>query len=110
MDPTLLRILHIGGAITLITALGAIVLGNSSKKGASMLHGISLLFILLVGFALLKKPPMGQYWWMVKLGLWLFLGIAPALSKRKVLPASVVIVLCILAGTAAAWLGVHKPF
>lgn len=110
MDLTLLRILHIAGAITLFTALGAILLGNSSKKAASILHGISLVFILVIGFAMLKKPPMGQYWWMVKLGLWLFLGIAPALSKRKVLPSSVVLVLCLAAAVAAAWLGIRKPF
>ena len=110
MDLTLLRILHIAGAITLFTALGAILLGNSSKKGASILHGVSLLFILVIGFAMLKKPPMGQYWWMVKLGLWLFLGLAPALSKRKVLPSSVVLVLCLAAAVAAAWLGIRRPF
>ena len=110
MDLTLLRILHIAGAITLFTALGAILLGNSSKKGASILHGVSLLFILVIGFAMLKKPPMGQYWWMVKLGLWLFLGIAPALSKRKVLPSSVVLVLCLAAAVTAAWLGIRRPF
>ena len=110
MDLTLLRILHIAGAITLFTALGAILLGNSSKKGASILHGVSLLFILVIGFAMLHPFPKEKYWWMVKLGLWLFLGIAPALSKRKVLPSSVVLVLCLAAAVAAAWLGIRRPF
>lgn len=75
-----------------------------------MLHGISLVFVLLIGFALLKQPPAGQYWWIGKLALWLFIGAAPALSKRKVLPGPVVLVLCIAAGAAAAWLGLSKPF
>jgi hypothetical protein len=110
MDPIILKTLHIGGVIALFSALGAVVLGGSGKKGASILHGISLLLILLVGFAMLKKPPMGQYWWMVKLALWLFLGVAPALSKKKVLPSSIVLILCIAAATLAAWLGLRKPF
>ena len=101
MDPILLKTLHIAGALGLFTSLGATLLGGSGKKGASILHGVSLVLILLIGFAMLKKPPMGQYWWMIKLGLWLFLGAAPVLSKRKVLPAPVVLVLCIAAGACA---------
>lgn len=110
MSLPLLQTLHIAGVIALFTSLGATLLGGSGKKGASILHGVSLVLILLVGFAMLKKPPMGQHWWMVKLGLWLFIGVAPALSKRKVLPASVVLILCILAAVTAAWLGIRKPF
>ncbi len=110
MDPFILKTLHIAGVIGLFTSLGATLLGGSGKKGASILHGVSLLFILLIGFAMLKKPPMGEFWWMVKLGLWLFLGAAPVLAKRKVLPSSVVLVLSIAAAVAAAWLGLRKPF
>jgi hypothetical protein len=110
MDPYILKTLHIAGVIGLFTSLGATLLGGSGKKGASILHGISLLFILAVGFAMLKKPPMGEYWWMTKLGLWLFIGAAPALAKRKVLPSSVVLILCIAAAVTAAWLGLRRPF
>ena len=112
MDPLLLKTLHIAGVIGLFTSLGATLLAGSGKKGASILHGISLLLILVIGFAMLKKPPMDHYWWMVKLGLWLFIGFAPVLAKRKVLPSSVVLVLCIAAAVTAAWLGLTpiKPF
>jgi hypothetical protein len=110
MDLLILKTLHIAGVIALFSSLGAVMLGGSSKKSASILHGVSLVLILLVGFAMLKKPPMGQSWWMVKLGLWLFIGAAPALTKRKLLPASVVLGLCITAAAAAAWLGLAKPF
>lgn len=110
MDPIILKTLHLAGAFALFSSLGAVMIGGSGKKGASILHGVSLLFILLVGFAMLKKPPMGQSWWMIKLGLWLFIGAAPVLSKRKVLPAPVVLVLCIAAAVCAAWLGLRKPF
>ena len=110
MDILLLKTLHIGGVVALFSSLGAIMLGDSGKKAASILHGVSLVVILLIGFAMLKKPPMDQYWWMVKLGLWLFIGAAPALSKRKVLPGPVVLGLCIAAAVTAAWLGLNKPF
>ncbi len=110
MDPFILKTLHIAGVIGLFTSLGATLLAGSGKKGASALHGISLLLIAVIGFAMLKKPPMGEYWWMAKLGIWLFIGAAPALAKRKVLPASLVLILCIAAGIAAAWLGLRRPF
>ena len=110
MDPYLLKTLHLAGVFGLFTSLGATLLAGSGKKGASILHGISLLLILVIGFAMLKKPPMGQSWWMIKLGLWLFIGAAPVLAKRKVLPSSVVLVLCLAAAVTAAWLGLAKPF
>lgn len=110
-DIFLLRTLHLAGVVGLFAALGAIILANgTNRKGASALHGISLVLILLVGFAMLKKPPMGQYWWMVKLGLWLFVGAAPALAKRKVLPAPVLLGICIAGAAVAAYLGIRKPF
>ncbi|MFT4175337.1 MAG: hypothetical protein QM627_01660 [Luteolibacter sp.] len=105
-----LKILHLGAVFALFSSLGAIFLANSKSKGASILHGVSLILVILIGFAILKKPPMGDYWWMAKVGIWLFIGIAPALAKRKVLPNSVVFILCLAAGIAAAWLGIFKPF
>lgn len=106
----LLRTLHVAGVAALFAALGAILLGGSGKKGSSILHGISLIFILAIGFAMLKKPPMKEYWWMAKLGIWLFIGAAPALSKRNVLPAWLVFVLCLVAAGFAAWIGMTRPF
>jgi hypothetical protein len=110
MDYLMLQTLHIAGAIGLFTSLGATLLAGSGKKSASIIHGISLLLILLVGFAMLKKPPMDQSWWMIKIGLWLFLGVAPVLARRKVLPAWLVLAISIAAAVAAAWLGLRKPF
>lgn len=112
MDPLLLKTLHVAGVIGLFTSMGAIIAGGCEdcKKKAAMLHGISLLVILLIGFAMLRKPPMGQYWWMVKLVMWLFLGAAPALAKRGVVARPVLLVLCLAAGIFAAWLGLAKPF
>lgn len=107
MDPSILKVLHLAGAFGFFTAIGAICL-NGSRKPAMILHGVSLLLILLVGFAMLKKPPMDQYWWMAKLVLWLILGAAPALTKR--LPKNVVLGIAIACGMGAAYLGIAKPF
>lgn len=110
MDHTLLKILHIVGVIALFTSLGAVLLAGSGKKSASMLHGISLLVILGAGFALLGKPPMQKSWWLIKFGIWLFLGVAPVLVKRKILPPWLVLSLVLAAGATATWLVLVKPF
>lgn len=110
MDLFLLKTLHIGGAFALFASLGATMLSGSRTKTASMLHGISLVLILLIGFAMLGKPNMDQYWWMVKLVLWLFIGVAPVLAKRKILTPWMVFGLCLAAATYAAYLGLRKPF
>lgn len=110
MSILLLKTLHIAAVFALFTSLGATLLGGAGKKGASILHGISLVLIIIVGFAMLKHPPMGQAWWMIKLGLWFFLGLAPALANRGVLPRSFVLILSLAAAAFAAWLGLAKPF
>lgn len=110
MDPAILKTLHIAGAFALFASLGSTLLAGSRQKIASILHGVSLLLILLVGFAMLKKPPMDQHWWMLKLGLWLVLGIAPLFAKRKIVPAGIVLAISIIAAAASAWLGLAKPF
>ena len=107
-DPKLVT-LHLAGVLGLFTSLGASMLAGSGKKSASILHGVSLLLILGVGFAMLQKPPMDQHWWQVKLALWLFIGAAPALAKRKVIHPYLVLVLCLAAGVTAAWLGATNP-
>lgn len=44
------------------------------------------------------------------MGLWLFLGLAPVLAKRRVLPTGLVFLLSLAAALFAAWLGLTKPF
>ena len=105
-----MKTLHVAGVIGLFTSLGATLMAGSARKSGAILHGVSLVLILLVGFAMLKKPPMDQSWWMVKTGLWFFLGAAPVLAKRKVMAPWLVLTLSIAAGVAAAWLGITKRF
>lgn len=110
MDPFLLKALHVGGVTALFASLGAICLSDSAKKSAAALHGIALVIILLLGFAMLKKPPMDQHWWMAKLVIWLAIGAAPAFAKRKAIPGPALLGICVLLATAASWLAMTKPF
>lgn len=110
MNPIILKIAHLVAVFALFSSLGATLLAGSAKKSAAILHGIALLLVVLIGFAMLKTPPMNQAWWMLKLGMWVFLGAAPVLARRKVLPAPVVFLLTLAAAGFAAWLGMVKPF
>lgn len=107
---TTLKVLHLASAFALFGSLGAILMVSARPKSAVILHGISLLALLLIGFALLGKPPMAKSWWMIKVGLWLFMGFAPLIAKRRYLHPMLVFLLVLLAGSAAAWLGLMKPF
>ncbi|MEY3395965.1 MAG: hypothetical protein RL346_2202 [Verrucomicrobiota bacterium] len=106
----MLKIMHLAGVFVLFASLGATLLGGTHQKSTSILHGISMLLILVAGFALLKKPPMGEYWWMAKFGLWVFIGIAPLLAKKNILPSCVVFLLTLAAAIAAAYLAFYRPF
>lgn len=112
MEPFLSNAIHVTAALGVFTALGAICLGGAGGKGASMLHGISLILLLLVGLHMLMSRELvaSGGWWHAKIVLWLVLGAAPALAKRKVLPAGVLLGICLAAGAAAAYLGLAKPF
>lgn len=118
MNPIVLKTLHIAGALGVFTAMGAILAGACDKcrKMATILHGVSLLLLLLMGLHMLFAPPLKWAsaapggWWHAKIVLWLFLGAAPALAKRKVLPTPALMGLTLAAGIAAAYLGLQKPF
>ena len=108
MDAALfLKALRITAAFGIFAGIGMLLSSESpaTRKSGSIIHGIALLVSLLLGFAMLKKPPMDQHWWMVKVLIWLFLGAVPVLIKRKVLPTCAIVTLCLIAGFAAAWLG-----
>ena len=112
MHLVLYKTLHITGVLMLFTSLG-VVLAESSpgcKKRATIVHGISLLLIAGMGFAMLKKPPMDQHWWMVKTLIWLFLGAVPVLAKRSPIPRPLLLMLSLVAGASAAYLAIAKPF
>jgi hypothetical protein len=112
MNPLLFKALHVAAALGVFTALGAIAAGTCErfKKSAAIIHGVSMLLLLLIGLHLLFSQKLAGTggWWHAKIALWLVLGAAPALAKRKVLPAPALVGICLAVGAVAAYLGIAK--
>ncbi|MGJ8723865.1 MAG: hypothetical protein ACSHYB_04850 [Roseibacillus sp.] len=109
MDPVLYKIIHLAGVVILFGALGAGVYTASSKdnKLAGILHGISLVLILVSGFGLVAKIWDNQFtWWVIaKLVIWLLLGGSYALAKKRLLPENTAFAFILGLGVIAAVLG-----
>ncbi len=112
MSLFLIQALHVAAALGVFTALGAICLADKPGKGATILHGISLVLLLLVGLHLLVSQELLKSggWWHVKILLWLVLGAAPALARRKLLPPAALLGILLALGALSAFLGLAKPF
>lgn len=109
MDPDIYKVIHLAGVIILFGALGAGVYTASSKnnKLAGALHGISLVLILVSGFGLVAKIWENQFtWWIIlKLLIWLLLGGAYTLAKKRLLPENTAFAFILGLGVVAAILG-----
>ena len=109
MDPVIYKIIHLSGVIILFGALGAGVYTASSKENklAGILHGISLVLILVSGFGMVVKIHGNQFhWWIIaKLVIWLLLGGSYALAKKRLLPENTAFAFILALGIIAAFLG-----
>ena len=91
------------------TAEGA--LAFPSRRSLMMLHGLSLLFVLVAGFGMLARLGIHSEWpgWVLaKVGIWLFLGLLPVLARRYPSWRWGLFVLAPTLGSLAAYLAVHK--
>jgi len=115
------KILHISGLILLFfglsSALTVKMVGvnftGSVKKMAFITHGVGLLLLLVGGFGMLARLGITgglPNWVLAKLGVWLLLGGAVALAKRKGQWGTPLMVLFVALGILATWLGITKPF
>jgi hypothetical protein len=110
--------IHVLGVMLLTGTLGALVMhlgrggdrGFEQRKLIAILHGVSLLFLLLSGVAVIRMSPLLSVgpWLYGKLIIWLFLGMSPTLLFRKIIPVPVAIVLFIFAFALAAGLGIFS--
>ena len=114
MDPQLYKVLHLAGVVGLFTALGALIAtpADGDRKLGNILHGISLLLILVSGFGLLAKLWANHFsWWVYpKLIIWLALGAMVGISKKQVLPKGACIAAVIILGILASFFGVQGKF
>jgi hypothetical protein len=109
MDPNIYKVIHLAGVIILFGALGASIYTSSNKdnKLAAILHGISLLLILVSGFGLIARIWGSQWqWWMfVKMAIWLLLGGAYTLGKKRLISENTTFGIVLALGILAALLG-----
>jgi len=113
MDPLLYKVIHLAGIMGLFSAMGAVIAGmcTSCKKMGMILHGVSLLLILISGFGMIAKFGYGMGGWVyAKIVIFIILGALPAFAKKEKFPKPVAMGILLFCGIAAAYLGVKKPF
>ncbi len=118
MDYETYRLIHFAGIFTLLFAFGALFAADKTTKGAAIGHGIGLALILLGGFGMqakLKDAYQIMYgtgfptWMILKIVIWVILGGAMVLAKRRVISGLAAWVLIIGLALASAYLAYKKP-
>lgn len=110
MSYTAYKIIHLIGIAGLALGLGGMLAGAASRRAFAILQGLSLLVMLVSGFGLLARLHLGfPHFAMVKILLWVVLGVMPVILRRAraSVPAGITIYLVLIG--ALAWLGVVKP-
>src|SRR5688572_5772926 len=106
------KIVHIIGIVTLMSALGGAAFlmmagATTPRRLLAMLHGAGAFLILLGGFGMLARLGIIQggsfpAWLWVKIGIWLILGAALFVARRRPAVARPLLFsLPVLAGLAA---------
>ncbi len=107
-----LMLLFFGFGGVLVTSYAGFTLPKKARIFAMMSHGIGLLFILLGGFGMLARLGLAKdmpSWVYSKLLIWLVLGGAIALAKRKADLAWTMLISFIILASTAAFIGLTKP-
>lgn len=107
MEPGLYKFIHYIGIILLLSGLGGYIFAAKEHlKLLAAAHGIGWFLILLGGFGMQAKTPIGfPSWFIVKIVIWLVIGAALIIAKRKVLPPAATWALVVVLACIAAWLG-----
>ena len=110
MEATTYLIIHLIGLAAVAIGLGGMLAGGKEHRTFAIVQGVGLLIILVSGFGMLAKMHLGfPHFAIVKLVLWLVIGMLPMVFRKLTLPPLVsTLVLLALIGLAA-WLGVTKP-
>ncbi len=115
------KVLHLLAILTLFTSLGGIAMVHvrggtdeekkKARKPLMIIHGVSLLVIFVAGFGLMARlGMMGGGWptWIFgKIGVWLVLGGATAMLKKRL--GTTWYLLLPALGAVGAILAVYKP-
>ena len=116
MDYNFYKITHLIGISVIALGVGGMMAGGEKRKTFAILQGIGLLVMLVSGFGLLAwlaklkltssyLPPFA----IVKLVLWLVIGMLPMIFRKLKTPLPVCILISLTLVGIMAWLGVMKP-
>ncbi|HWB60551.1 MAG TPA: hypothetical protein VG733_13745 [Chthoniobacteraceae bacterium] len=101
---------HLVGLAAVALGTGGMLAGDKDRRTFAIIQGLGLLVMILTGFAMLpmlgyKFPPFA----IVKLVLWVAIGMLPVIFRKKKTPLLVSILILLALIGCAAWLGVTKP-
>ena len=112
------KVLHLFGFGLLFAGIGGLcalsIAGADSPKArklASILHGASLVIVLIAGFGLLAKLGIGAaipLWIWLKILIWLALGAAIVVLKRAPQYAAALFIALPILGAIAGYLAIYK--
>lgn len=115
MDPTTYKIIHIAGLLGLFSALGGLIAADVRKpatlRSFVMVHGISLLLLLISGIGMQTKIgyDLMTPWLIGKLVIWALLGASLVILKRRLIPVGAAWLLILALGVTAGTLAIKKP-
>ena len=110
MDPFFYKVLHLVGLMAVFMGLGVTLVPDSkARKYGLLLHGTGLGLVLVAGFGLIATMKTGfPSWVILKMVIWLALGLVPMLVKRRAIPPAVAWMAALALGFGAAYLGIYK--
>ncbi|AHZ86205.1 hypothetical protein AB1A81_04395 [Bdellovibrio bacteriovorus] len=115
------KIMHFLGLMTLFFGLGGLLVASYAKvtltKQARIMtfvtHGLGLMLLLIGGFGMMAKLGIMAAmpgWLYGKLIIWMLLGLAVSLVKRKGYIGWPIAILLLVLGTTASIFAINKPF
>ena len=114
MDPAIYKIIHYVGIMALFASFGGLMAADHRKSATMtvyvMLHGLSLIVILVAGIGMIHKNPDLSYGAIAKTVIWLLFGAALVVFKRRIIPKFIALLLMLALGGTAAFLALYKPF
>ncbi len=120
MPYTVYKLIHLIAILFLFTTAGGVALyvanggkreNNVAGRWVSMIHGLTLVLILVSGFGLVARIGTGfELWVWAKFALWFVIGSLALLPLRKTGLGHGFFYLIPLLGSLAAFLAVFKPF
>ena len=115
------KVLHLLGIMLMFFGFGGLLVPAYAKvelqKSARLMgiisHGVGLLLMIVSGFGMAARLGLVHglpVWVYVKLGIWLLLGVAISLVKRRGTIGWPVAILLWGLGVTAAFVAINKPF